>query len=396
MASEGVLAGIRVLDFGRYVAGPYCATILADFGADVIRIERRGGSEDRWLTPVTADGEGALFLQINRNKRSLTLDPRHERARDVLDRLIPTADVVVTNLPVPALAGLGLDYASLRALREDIIHANVSSFGPAGPWAERGGFDSVGQAMSGSAWLAGKDGEPRRTPITWVDHAAALHAAIGVLMAIIARGQTGRGQEVQASLLGSALAIGSTYLVEEAMTGIGRTPIGNRSFVNGPTDSFRTRDGWIVTQVVGDSLFRRWARMIGEPAWLEDPDFATDDLRGINGARLSERMAAWCIEQTNDEALDALRAAGIPSGPILSPREAIAHEQVQSMGLVTPTPYPGLDGLAPLLGYPASLGATPASIHRPPPTVGEHNQEILSALGFDAGDIAGFDRDGVI
>lgn len=392
----GVLSGVRVLDFGRYVAGPYCATILADFGADVIRIERRQGSEDRAIAPVGDGDDGALFLQINRNKRSLTLDPRNPRAQDVLACLLPTADVVVTNLPVPALASLGLDYATLRKFREDIIHANVSSFGPIGPWAERGGFDSVGQAMCGSAWLSGYGDQPIRTPITWVDHAAALYAAVGTLMALIERRSSGRGQEVQASLLGSALSFASTYLVEEAMTGVDRTPIGNRSFINGPTDTFRTTDGWIVTQVVGDPLFRRWAKLIEEPAWLDDPDFANDGLRGRNGARLSERMATWCAGRSSDEALEALRVAGIPAGPVLSPREALAHEQVRGMGLSQPVAYPGLDGPAPLLGFPAMLGATPSTIRRPPPTVGQHNHEILSEIGFSADQIDDLARDGAI
>jgi crotonobetainyl-CoA:carnitine CoA-transferase CaiB-like acyl-CoA transferase len=394
--ASGVLHGIRVLDFGRYVAGPYCATVLADFGADVIRIERRGGGEDRAIVPVTPGGEGAIFLQVNRNKRSVTLDPHHPEGAALLARLVGGADVVVANLPVPALAAMGLDYAALKALREDIILANVSSFGPEGPWADRGGFDSVGQAMCGAAWLSGMAGQPMRTPITWVDHAAGLHAAIGVTMALFARQRTGQGQEVQASLLGSAMTLSSTWLIEEALTGIGRQAIGNRSFVNGPTDMFETADGWIVTQVVGDALFRRWVRLIEEPQWLEDPGFATDALRGVNGAALSDRMARWCRTRSSGEALDALGQAGIPAGPVLSPAQANAHPQVRAMGLTEEVAYPGLEALAPLLRFPLLMGGKAGAIRRPPPTPGQHNEEVLGELGYSAAEVARLAESGAI
>lgn len=390
----GVLDGIRVLDFGRYVAGPLCAAVLGDFGADVIRIERRGGSEDRTLVPVTAEGEGAIFLQMGRNKRSLTLDTRQPGATAILTKLIASADVIVASVPPSALAGMGIDYETVRQTKPDIIHCNISSFGAKGPWAERGGFDSIGQAMSGAAWLSGTPDQPIRQPITWVDHATGLYAAIGTMMALFERQRTGCGQEVNASLLGSALSFSATYLIEQAMTGINRQATGNRSFVNGPTDMFACTDGWIVTQVVGDGLFRRWARMIGEPEWTEDPRFASDTLRGENGAILSERMDRWCSAQSSAAALDALADAGIPAGPVLSPQGALEHPQVRAMGLFQTAAYAGRD--APLVRTPVELGDTPADIRRSPARAGEHNAELLGELGFDALAIAEFARDGVI
>jgi crotonobetainyl-CoA:carnitine CoA-transferase CaiB-like acyl-CoA transferase len=383
-----VLSGIRVLDFGRYVAGPYCATLLADFGADVIRVERPGGGEDRHVVPITADGEGALFLQINRNKRSLTLDPGSAAGQRIMRRLIATADVVVVNVPDSALPKMGLDYATLTAIRPDIILANVSSFGATGPWADRPGFDSVGQAMCGSAYLSGPGDVPYRTPITWVDHAAALYAAFGVMAALVERGKSGRGQQVSANLLGSALAFSSTYLVEQAVAQIDRSAQGNRSFVNGPTDTFRTSDGWVVTQVVGPALFKRWAKLVGEPQWLEDPRFATDELRGQNGALLSTRMQAWCAQRTSAQALDELAAASIPAGPVLSPREVLEHPQVQAMNAFVPVNVAGLDSELPLMRVPVSLSETPASIDSPPPKAGEHNRQILQELGFSAAEMS--------
>ncbi len=392
----GALDDVKVLDFGRFVAGPYCATLLADFGAEVVRVERVGGGEDRAIAPVTADGQGALFLQINRNKRSLTLDLRSAAGREVVRRLVADADVVVVNVPHSALAGMGLDYETLRAIRPDIILANISSFGATGPWADRPGFDSVGQAMCGSAFLTGPGDRPYRTPITWVDHATAVFAAFGIMVALAERSRTGRGQQVDGSLLGSALAFSATFLVEQAIAGTDRAAIGNRSFLNGPTDTFRTSDGWVVTQVVGDSLFRRLARLIDEPDWLTDPRFATDEMRGRNGALLSERMAAWCAERSSAEALEAFATASIPAGPVLSPREAIDHPQVEGLNLRAPVSIPGLADPAPLFRVPLDLSVSPAAIRRPPPGIGEHSSEILAELGYSAADIEALRASGTI
>ena len=390
------LAGVRVLDFGRYVAGPYCATLLADFGADVIRVERIGGGEDRSIAPVTEFGEGSLFLQINRNKRSLTLNPGAPGAREVMDRLVASADVVIVNVPDSALAKMRLDYATLRDIRPGIILLNISSFGQRGPWADRPGFDSVGQAMSGSAYLSGTGDTPYRTPITWVDHASAVYGALGVMLALRTRDLTGAGQQVSGSLLGSALAYSSTFLIEEVITEIGRTAIGNRSFLNGPTDTFRTRDGWIVTQTVGPALFKRWVTLIAEPEWLEDPRFLDDTLRGVNGEVLSERMAKWCMDKSSEDALNLLAKAGIPAGPVLSPKEAFEHPQVKAMGFFENFSIKGLGDPAPIMRPPVELSKTPATLRSAPPSIGEHNLELLEELGFERDVIAGLKKDGVI
>ena len=397
----GVLDGIRVLDFGRYIAGPYVGALLADFGADVIRVEKRGGSEDRFVLPLSTDAdgrprEGALFFQMNRNKRSVTLDPMKPEGRAALDKLAATADVVIANLPPQTMARMGLDYNSLRTVKSDIILANLSSFGNRGPWATRPGFDSIGQAMCGSVYLTGEPGRPYRAQIALVDFGTALHAAFGVAMALIEKQRSGRGQEVVGALLATAVALNGPTLVEQSAVAPDRVAIGNRAFNSGPTDLFETRDGFIVSHVVGDPLFRRWANLLGEPEWLDDERFATDDGRGDNGEVLSQRMAAWCAERTRDEALEALAAAHVPAGPVLKPQEALEHPQVQAMGLLHPVTWPGMDRPAMVPQAPVWLSETPAL----PPTeqarTGEHTDEVLGAIGYGAEELAALRDAGAI
>ena len=259
----GVLDGIRVLDFGRYVAGPWCAALLGDLGADVIRVEKRAGSEDRFVGPVAEDGEGALFLQTNRNKRGLTLDPMKPAGREVVRRLVATADVVVANLPPQTLRAMGLDWETLSALRPTLILTTISAFGRGGPYAERLGFDGIGQAMSGSMYLSGHPGEPMKAYVPWVDFGTAGLAAFATLGALYARRTTGRGQHVEASLLATALSVSNGPLVEQRVRKLDRVASGNRSQIAGPSDAFRTRDGWLLAQVIGQPLFARLRMNLG-------------------------------------------------------------------------------------------------------------------------------------
>src|SRR6202049_3862102 len=201
----GILDGIRVLDFGRYIAGPYCAALLAEHGAEVIRIEKRDGSEDRFVAPVGEDGVGALFLQMNRNKRSLPLDPMTQQGQEVVRRLVRTADVVVANLPPQTLAAMRLDYDSLASIKPDIILTTSSAYGRGGPYGDRVGFDGIGQVMSGAVYMTGEPDRPYRASVAWVDFGTALHCAFGTLLALMARRQTGQGQKVEGALLATAV-----------------------------------------------------------------------------------------------------------------------------------------------------------------------------------------------
>jgi crotonobetainyl-CoA:carnitine CoA-transferase CaiB-like acyl-CoA transferase len=391
-----LLNGIRVLDFGRYIAGPYCATMLGDLGADVIRVERREGGEDRYVTPLGEQGIGALFLQVARGKRSLTIDPMCAEGREIVERLVRTADVVVANLPAPALRAMRLDYDSLRALKPDIILTTASAFGSVGPLSGNVGFDGVAQAMSGAVYMTGEPGQPYRAQVNWVDFGTAMHCALGTLAALMERKRSGRGQKVEGSLLGTALAFANPMLIEQGVAAPNREPIGNRGQTAAPVDIYRTRDGWILVQVVSQPLFERWVRLIGEPHWLDDPRFRDDEARGVHGAIISERMSRWCAQWTSDEAFERLGAAKIPCGPVLKPQQTLDHPQVAAMGLLAPTDFPGLPRPAPVAGMPLSLSAGEPRRPVRAPMLGEHTDEILATLGYDGAAVAGLRERGVI
>ncbi len=394
--AEGILRGVRVLDFGRYIAGPYCAQLLAEFGAEVIRIEKREGSEDRYVTPVGAGGEGALFLQMNRNKLSMTLDPMTPEGQEIVRRLVKTADVVIANLPPRTLQAMKLDYESLKAVKPDIILTTSSAYGNGGPYASRVGFDGVGQVMSGAVYMTGEPEQPYRAAVAWVDFGTALHCAFGTLAALMARRETGRGQKVEGALLATAVTFTNAMLIEQAVIAADRVPTGNRGQTAAPVDLYRTRDGWLLCQVVGQPLFERWAKLMGEPEWLSDPRFADDLRRGEHGTLISERMQRWCAERGSAEALEILGKAHIPAAPVLKPQETLENPQVQAMGFLEAVDYPGLPRPAPLAKAPVWLSENPGRITRRPPLLGEHTEAILGELGYDTAAITALRKQGVI
>jgi crotonobetainyl-CoA:carnitine CoA-transferase CaiB-like acyl-CoA transferase len=384
---DKVLKGIRVLDFGRYIAGPYCATLLADLGAEVIRIEKVDGSEDRFLSPVTEQGDGAMFMQMGRNKLGMTLNPMKEEGREIVRKLVATADVVVANLPPDTLAKMGLDYDSLCAVKPDIILTMISAFGRGGPYEDRVGFDGLGQAMSGSMYMSGTPEQPAKAYAPFIDFGTASLSAFGTMAALFQRQKTGKGQIVEGALFNTALTMMNGTLIEQAMIAVNRVASLNRSQTSAPADTFRTRDGWVLVQSVGGPLFKRWADLMGEEHWLQDPRFKDDISRGDHGEIISERLAEWCAERSSEEVLAAMEEARIPAGPVLSPQQVLEDPHIAAKGLFQAIDYPGTDKAAPVMKTPVELSETPGAIERRAPTLGEHTEQIMQELGYDAASI---------
>jgi crotonobetainyl-CoA:carnitine CoA-transferase CaiB-like acyl-CoA transferase len=396
METSGPLAGIRVIDFGRFIAGPYCGMLLADMGADVIRVDRRQGSEDRYTGPVTEDGEGGGFISLNRNKRSLTLDTSKPEAKEIIEKLVRGADVVVANLPIAVLRKMGIDYESLRALNRGIILARISTFGPDGPYSNRLGFDTIAQAMSGAMSLTGYADTPIRDIVPFEDYGTALHTAFGVMVALYHRTKTGEGQVVDGSLLATGVTFMQALLAERSIKGIERRQQGNAGFYSAPADTYRTRDGWVVVQTIGGDMFARWARLVGREDLVGDPRFADDLSRADNRETLTDAMNAWLAARTTAEAIAELQAARVPAGPVFGLDDVLEDPQVKARELLTYMDYPGAPKPVPLANTAVRLSATPGCIRHRAPKLGEHADEVLRELGYSDSEVAALRAAGVV
>jgi crotonobetainyl-CoA:carnitine CoA-transferase CaiB-like acyl-CoA transferase len=380
MPNSGPLAGIRVVDFGRFIAGPYCAMLLADMGADVIRVDRRQGSEDRYLAPVAKTGEGTHYLSLNRNKRSLTLDTSKPESAEIIRRLAARADVVVANLPIDVLKKMRLDYDALRAIKPDIILARISTFGPDGPYASRVGFDTVAQAMSGAMSLTGFPGAPVRDVVPFEDYGTALHTAFGV----------------DGSLLATGITFMHALLAERSVLGVERRQQGNAGFHAAPGDTYRTRDGWIVVSAIGPEMFARWARMVGREDLVGDPRMADDISRANHREIVAEAMNAWLATRTTAQAVADLEAARLPAGPVLDLGQVLDDPQVKARELLKYVDYPGAPKPVPLADTAVRLSETPGGIRHRAPMLGEHTDEVLRELRYSEQEIVALRKNEVV
>jgi len=396
MPSKLPLAGIRVIDFGRFIAGPYCAMLLADMGADVIRVDRRQGSEDRYIAAITESGEGGGFLSLNRNKRNLTLDTSKPESAEIVRRLVKGADVVVANLPNNVLKSMRLDYESLKASKPDIILARISTFGPDGPYANRVGFDTVVQAMSGAMSLTGFRGAPMRDIAPFEDYGTALHTAFGVMVALYHRAQTGEGQIVDGSLLATGITYLQGLLAERSVLGIERRQLGNTGYYAAPSDAYQTKDGLIVVSAVGNDMFARWARLVGREDFCTDPRFAGDQLRADNREPITQAMNRWLATRTTEQAIAELEKARVPAGPVLDIGQVLEDPQVKARELLKYVDHPGSAKPVPLADTAVRLSATPGGIRTRAAALGEHTDEVLREIGYKDEEIIGLRKGEVV
>jgi crotonobetainyl-CoA:carnitine CoA-transferase CaiB-like acyl-CoA transferase len=385
------LKNIRVLDFGQFVAGPLCGLLLAQLGAEVIRIERPRGGPDRDVQPLSANEPGgAMYRHLNRGKRSLAIDVFHEAAKPVLDSLIARSDVVIANVPPQTLQQMRLTLDCIQKINPSIILASTSAFGAAGPLAHLPGFDGVGQAMSGAMHLTGRDAEPRKAFVHYVDYLTATLSAYGVMAALRTRDLDGRGQEVSTSLLGSALFAMANNLMEEAALRVNRTGTGNRAQLSAPADVFAARDGHVLLQTVGGSMFKRCALLLRRPDWLTDEGLTDDAARGRRGAELSEVVGSWCATRTVAQCLEEFASAGLPAAAVLSPREALGNSAISSGRFWSD------DCGLPLFKVPLGLSSQDAVELRPAPAIGADTAAILHESGIGTEQIAALNAAGAL
>jgi len=392
----GILAGVRVLDFGKHVAGPWCGALLADLGAEVIRVERPKGGDDRYIAPVAEDGSGAMYLVCNRGKRAITLSAHRQGAEEIVEALLATADVVVANLPAETRQRMGIDWETLHARHPAAILVTATAFGDEGPYSDRIGFDGTIQAMSGAIALSGEPGAPTRCWVPYIDFATGSLLAMGVLAALLDRERTGLGQHVEGSLLNTGLLMGNRETVEARVLGVRRQSTGNRGQTSGPFDIVASEDGFVMASVVGDRQFERWCTLVNREDLLADERFSTDTARGEHGEELSEIFGRWCANRSTEKVMVDLARAGIAAGPVLRPEDLLDDPQVRFSGQLVDVSYPGLPRPAPIADFPVTLSETPGRIRGPAPTLSADTGSVLAELGFSEARIIAWRDDGII
>ena len=395
--SEMPLAGVRVLDLGRHLAGPTCAMLLGDLGADVIKIEKPDVGEDgRAAGPPFFDGISAFFLSANRNKRSFTLDFKRPEGQELFRRLAETADVVVDNFRPGVMDALGIGYEATSARNPRIIYCSISGFGADGPFADRPGLDQIIQGVSGLMSVTGFAGEePVRVGIPIADLLTGLYAAYGVLAALQARERTGRGQIVNTSLL-EAMVGTMGFQAVRYLNGAGvPPPAGNHHPINAPYGVFRAKDGYLTLGATGEKRWPKFCELLDAQEWLDDPRFQTNGGRYENRLVLAKLINEKLQARTIDEWERFFNEAGIPAGPVNTMDGALNHPQVRHRHMVVERPHPVL-GTVNLLGLPVKFSDTPGDVHRIPPGLGEHTDEIAREIGLSEDDLCHLRAAGII
>ena len=380
------------------VAGPTCGYLLADFGADVVKVERvPGGDDTRRMTPPEIDGESAAFMMLNRNKRGIALNLKTDGGRAAFLRLVREADVVVENYRKGAMERLGLGYETLRVENPGLIYCAISGFGRSGPYAGRGGYDLIAQAMSGLMSITGEG--PGRPPVKVgspvADFNAGVLAALGIVSAYIHRLKTGEGQFLDTSLFEAGISATFHHTAMFLAGGISPGPLGTGHPLSAPYQGYRTSDGWITIGAPNERNFRQLTTALGAPGIADDPRFRTNDGRMENLEALNAALDPLFRARTTDDLMALFEAAGVPAGPVMSIAEMTEDPQTIARGMVTEVEHSRL-GTVRTLGTPVKFAGTPANLRRGAPILGEHTAEVLAEHGYSDSEIAQLAADGAI
>jgi len=394
---SGPLAGMRVLELTQIMSGPTGGMMLADLGADVIKVEKLpGGDDSRGYTDPRINGVSAPFLMMNRNKRGVALNLKHAQGRDVLLRLAARADVLLENFRTGTMEKLGLGYETLRAVNPGLIYCAVSGYGHSGPYADKGGFDLIAQGFGGLMSITGEPGGPPAKvgpPVSDIN--GGILAALGIVAAWTHKLRTGEGQVVDTSLMEAALQQTYWHASVYFATGESPGPTGSAHILTAPYQAFHASDGWINIGGANQANWERIAEVLGHPEWRGDPRFATNTARKHNLPALVELMNAVLGKRTRAEWLAAFDAAGVPAGPVHTIGEALSHPQTLAREMVVETTHPQA-GPVKSIGCPIRLSATPAAVTRPAPLLGEHTREVLREHGYGDADIDALVDAGVV
>ena len=385
----GPLAGVKVIELAHVMAGPTCGLMLADMGADVIKVEKLpDGDDTRRSIPPTIDGESAAYLMMNRNKRGIAVDFKQPRGQEIGRKLLATADVVIENFRKGTMERLGLGYAALREINPALIYCEVSGFGRTGPYAERGGFDLIAQGMSGLMSITGEG--PGRAPVKCgapvTDITAGILAAMGVLGAYTHRLKTGQGQRVDASLFEAGIVHTYWQSAIALATGIALGPLGSAHPLSAPYQAFATADGWITIGAANQANWLKLTDALEASELKTDVRFATNASRMANLPVLVAALSALFKHRTSQDWLDRLEAAGVPAGPVLDVKQMHADPQVRARGMVVEVPHSRL-GKVETIGAAVKFSATPSGVVRGAPILGEHTREVLREYGYSDADI---------